>query len=101
MQTRTVGLLMACTTALSWAVLAIALKVALLTYSTGTIVWVRMVVAAALLIGLFAFTRRKWLSILYKPSWQSVVCALLLSVNYYGFMKGIELTSASNAQILI
>lgn len=101
MQTRTVGLLMAVTTALSWAVLAIALKAALLTYSTGTIVWVRMVVASVLVIGLFAIFRRQWLSILIKPSWQAVFCALLLATNYYGFMKGIELTSASNAQILI
>lgn len=93
--------MMATITALSWAVLAIALKAALLTYSSGTIVWVRMVIAAVLMVGIFAITRRHWLSILIKPGWQSVVCALLLSVNYYGYMKGVELTSASNAQILI
>jgi drug/metabolite transporter (DMT)-like permease len=101
MPQRTIGLLMAVTTALSWAVLAIALKAALLTYSSGTIVWVRMFVAALLMVAFFAFTRRHWLSILIKPGWQSVLCALLLAVNYYGYMKGVELTSASNAQILI
>lgn len=92
---------MAVITALSWAVLAIALKFALNSFSSGTIVWVRMVIATALVAGLFAIYRKSWLKILKRPPALTLLCGALLSVNYYGFMKGVEYTNASNAQILI
>lgn len=101
MSQRTIGLLMALTTALSWAVLAIALKVALQTYSSGTIVWIRMAVAAVLMLGFAVIWRPKWLRIFRTPPWSMVLGAALLAGNYYGYMKGVEYTSASNAQILI
>jgi len=92
---------MAGITALSWAILAIALKAALHTYSSGTIVWVRMAVAAAIMIGFALIWRPKWLKIFKAPPWQMVLGAVLLAGNYYGYMKAVELTTASNAQILI
>ena len=92
---------MAVTTALSWAVLAIGLKLALHTFSSGTIVWMRLVFAFALLLTAFSWKRREWLEILRRPPLAGLACGLLISFNYFGFMKGIELTSASNAQILI
>lgn len=101
MSNRSLGLMMAVITALSWAVLAIALKLALKSFSSGTIVWVRMFVATAILLLVFSWRHRNWLSILRSPPWQGLLCGGLITLNYYGFMKGVELTTASNSQILI
>jgi drug/metabolite transporter (DMT)-like permease len=98
---RAIGLWMATITALSWAVLAIALKFALHKFSSGTIVWVRMVLAFSFLLILFYQTRRDWLKILIRPPAMGLLAGVLIACNYYGFMKGVELTGASNAQILI
>jgi drug/metabolite transporter (DMT)-like permease len=92
---------MAVLTALCWAVLAIALKFALHKFSSGTIVWTRMVIAFGFLLFVFGVWRRDWLAILKRPRLSGVVAGALIACNYYGFMKGIELTSASNAQIMI
>lgn len=92
---------MATITALAWAVLAIALKFALHKFSSGTIVWTRMVIAFLVLFVGFGLYRREWLEILWRPRWIAVLSGALIACNYYGFMKGIELTSASNAQIMI
>lgn len=92
---------MATITALSWAVLAIALKFSLQTFSSGTVVWIRMVLAFALILSLFIKYRPDGLKILYRPPWLGILAGALISSNYYGFIKGIELTSASNAQIMI
>lgn len=92
---------MATITALSWAVLAIGLKLALKTFSSGTIVWFRMSIAVAIL-GVFAIGwRRKWFKIFLPPPGLAVLCGVLITCNYYGFMKAVELTTASNAQIMI
>lgn len=92
---------MATTTALSWAVLAIALKYALHTFSSGTIVWIRMLLAFGFLLVYFSLYRREWLKILAAPPWLGLLSGVLIACNYFGFMKGIELTTASNAQIMI
>lgn len=98
---RATGLLMATITALSWAVLAIGLKFALHYFSSGTIVWTRMVFAFLVLFVLFAWKRWEWLMILKRPPLLGLLAGALIACNYIGFMKGIELTSASNAQIMI
>ncbi len=92
---------MAVLTALCWAVLAIGLKLALHTFSSGSIVWMRLIFAFALLLVAFTWKRRHWLEILRHPPWRGVLAGALIAFNYFGFMKGIELTTASNAQILI
>lgn len=92
---------MATVTALSWAVLAVALKYSLQFFSSGTIVWVRMVLAFAILGALFVWHRPEGLRILKQPPWLGLLAGVLIACNYFGFMKGIELTSASNAQIMI
>jgi drug/metabolite transporter (DMT)-like permease len=101
MSPRAVGLLMATLTALCWAVLAIGLKLSLQFMSSGTIVWIRMAIAFALLFAIFAWKRRDWLSILRHPPALGLLAGVLIAANYFGFMKGIELTNASNAQIMI
>lgn len=92
---------MATVTALSWALLAIGLKLALKTFSSGTIVWFRMSIAIAMMLAFAVAYRRKWLKILMPPPWAAVLCGVLITCNYYGFMKAVELTTASNAQIMI
>lgn len=92
---------MASITALSWAVLAIGLKLALKTFSSGTIVWFRMSVAVAILLVFALLWRRGWFKILMPPPWLAVLSGVLITCNYYGFMKAVELTTASNAQIMI
>jgi len=101
MSPRARGLIMASTTALSWAVLAIGLKFALQEFSSGTIVWIRMLVAFSILFGFALYARREWLNILYRPPLAGVIAGVMIAMNYFGFMKGVELTTASNAQILI
>ncbi len=88
-------------TALSWAVLAIVLKYSLHFLDSGTIVWSRLVIATlalGLLLGLF---RPSDLQILKRLPFMAVAAGGLIAVNYFGFMKGIELTSASHAQVMI
>lgn len=102
LQQHTLGYLLAITTGLCWAVLAIGLKYALSFASSGSIVWVRMVVASALLFGfLLARNRNQVAQILKRPPLLSILAGLFLAFNYYGYMYGIELTTASNAQIMI
>ncbi|MCB0365791.1 MAG: DMT family transporter [Bdellovibrionales bacterium] len=101
MSERSIGLLCATTTALCWAVLAIGLKYALQFADSGTIVWFRMIVASLLLVTYYLIKKPDHLKILKQLPMLGVVAGLCLSANYYGYMKGVELTSPSNAQIMI
>ncbi len=93
--------MMAVTTAVCWAVLAIALKFAVQKYSSGTIVWVRLELAFLCLLIAFAAYKPKALKVIIQPPKELIAAALLIAVNYYGYMKGVELTTASSAQVLI
>lgn len=101
MTTHQKGLGFAFVTAVSWAVLAIGLKWALVELDSGSIAWSRMIFSTFFLIAFYLFMSPQKLSILKDLPWLGVVSGLCLSANYFGFMKGIELTSASNAQIMI
>jgi drug/metabolite transporter (DMT)-like permease len=92
---------MAITTALNWAVLAIVLKFSLHTLPLGSVVWARMALAFVLLAVIFLWHRPGALRILYHPPWLGLIAAAGIACNYFGFMKGVELTGASNAQIMI
>ncbi len=102
------GIIYAITTGLCWSVLAIGLKYALHFASAGTIVWVRLVVAASYLFLYYvyqSYKKHRSLKLLLKLFWppplKLVLGGLLLAFNYYGYMHGLALTSASNAQIMI
>lgn len=101
MTDRQKGLVFAIITALSWAVLAIGLKYALNFADSETIVWLRMTVATLVLGGIIAFRQPSHLKNLLSPPLLGLAAGLMLAANYLGFMKGVELTSASNAQIMI
>lgn len=92
---------MAIVTAVSWAVLAIGLKFGLHFASSGTIVWFRMLVPFVFLLCFYALRDAPKLSILARPPLTAVLAGLCLAINYFGYMKGVELTNASTAQIMI
>jgi drug/metabolite transporter (DMT)-like permease len=61
-----------------------------------------MWVASLSLIVFYAWSAPSVFKKIYRqPPWLMVVGALLLAFNYYGYMKGVELTTASNSQIMI
>lgn len=101
MDQRTAGILFAITTGLCWALLALALRYALHFASSGTIAWVRLVVAFVCLVGFYAWKDPKRLRLLWTARPLVVVAGLGLALNYIAFMRGIEFTGANNAQIMI
>ena len=101
MTPQTKGLIGAVVTALSWSILAIGLKYILFYTTSGNIAWVRMVVAFVSLGTYFAIYKREQFSIFKTLPIAAVIAGLCLSANYFGFMKGIELSSATNTQIMI
>ncbi len=95
------GILAAATTAFCWSFLAIILKVALNFTDSYTIVFYRMAFAALFMLMIGFFWQRDLLKILkHWPKWV-IVAGLGLGGNYLGYMKGVELTSPSNAQVFI
>lgn len=95
------GILFAAVTAFCWSILAIALKFTLGFASSGTIVWSRMIVAFLILIFYYAIKKPAQLNVIKSPPLLGALAGLLLAANYFGYMKGIEYTSASNTQIMI
>ncbi len=95
------GYLFAILTALCWAVLAVALKYTVQHVSSGTIVWFRMFVALIGLATIFLIVHPKQFKQTIKIPPLAYVAGLFLSANYFGYMKGVELTTASNTQIVI
>ena len=95
------GVLFASATAVLWGSLAIALKVSSGFLDAYTIVWSRFFVAFTILFFYLYFTRPKVLAYLIRPSLLNIMSGLCLGLNYIGYTKGVELTTASNTQILI
>ncbi|MGE0764549.1 MAG: DMT family transporter [Bdellovibrionales bacterium] len=101
MNPRTAGLLFAATTGVCWALLAIALRNAQAYAGTGTIAWFRMVVAFIVLLIWYAIRSPARLKLLAPKRPLILVCGLGLAINYFAYMRGLEMTTASNAQIMI
>lgn len=100
MNPQTVGLIFAVVTGICWATLAIALRQAYLHASTGTIVWFRMLIPFVILALFYGLKDPRQLKKLF-PKPLVLVAGLCLAVNYFAYMRGLELTTASNAQIMI
>jgi len=95
------GILYSIVAALMWSVLAIALKVSLNILSPGTIVCARFIIAFLILAVFLLIKRPQAFSIFRKPPLKLVIASLCLACNYFGFMKGIQYTTPSNAQVFI
>ena len=99
---RRLGLIFASLTALLWGFLAIAMKVAT---DAGIpvipIVWFRFAFSVLGVALFVAFRNRTRLAILGRPPALALVAAVLLTINYIGYLEGLESTTPTNAQILI
>ena len=96
------GLALAAFTGVCWAVLAIGLKYALQFTSSGTIVWIRMAWAVVLLTAFFLIRNPRAIKNIFKRTpLMAIGAGAFLAANYFTYMRGLELTSASNAQIMI
>lgn len=99
---KSLGLLYAWITALCWAVLAIGLKYALTFTTSDNIAALRVLIAFVGLFLIFTVFQRHELRQLTKAfPWWAIVAGCFLGFNYFGFMKGVELTGAGNAQVMI
>ena len=101
MTNRNKGILYAMSAAFLWGFLAISLKVALDYVPAVTIVWIRFVVAFSTLWVILFIKERSALNVLKRPPWLGIVAAMALTFNYVGYIKGLDLTSPSNAQVII
>lgn len=101
MTARNKGLLYAASAAFIWGFLAISLKVALDYVPAVTIVWIRFVMAFIILWGILFIKDKSALEVVKKPPLWAIVAAIALGFNYIGYIKGLDLTSPSNAQVVI
>ncbi len=101
MKAYNVGIIFAFITSVCWGFLAVALKYTSGFIDSGSIVFVRMLIASTSFIIFFYFTNKRYLTILKNPPLWAVVSAVFLAANYFCYMKGIEMTTVSNAQIMI
>lgn len=95
------GVLFAAIAALLWGVLAIALKVSLNHLTPADITWFRFFMAFALLAAYYLLKKPARLTILRHPPLLLVIASLCLSLNYFGFIKGLHYTTPVIAQIFI
>lgn len=95
------GILFASLTALLWGFLAIALKVAVKYIDPTAVAWFRFSFAFTALFILISIRNRKGLELLLRPPLLAIVAGIGLGLNYVFYIKGLDLTSPSNAQIII
>ncbi len=101
MNNRNKGIMYAASAALMWGFLAIILKVSLDFAPPITIAWMRFVIAFILLIVILYLRQPQALNVFKRPPWLAVVAALGLTFNYIGYVTGLDLTTPSNAQVII
>jgi drug/metabolite transporter (DMT)-like permease len=95
------GILYAIITAILWGTLAIVLKVSLSGLTPADITWFRFFLAFMALTLYYYFRKPSYLRILRRPPALLIIATLCLATNYFGFIKGVQLTSPSVAQIFI
>lgn len=98
-----IGLSLSLVAMVCWGILPLGLKLALQALDVFTLTWVRFLLACVLLC-LYLW----WKGQLFR--WQHlkrdvikylIIAALFLSLNYFCFVQGLALTTASNAEVLI
>jgi len=95
------GILYAIITTFLWGALAIVLKVSLSDLTPADISWFRFLLAFVALALYYYFRKPSYLRILRRPPALLVTASLCLAINYFGYVKGVQLTSPSVAQIFI
>jgi RarD protein len=95
------GLTYAAITALLWGFLPILMKIALQEFSSGSIVWFRFTFAFIVLFLFLKIRKKQPESIILSPPGFGILAGIFLAGNYYYFLKGVDVSSPSNAGILI
>jgi drug/metabolite transporter (DMT)-like permease len=98
-----IGLSLSLVAMVCWGVLPLGLKLALQALDVFTLTWARFVLAG-LLLGLYLWGKgllRHWKNLTGPVIKALIVAALFLSLNYFCFVQGLALTTASNAEVLI
>jgi drug/metabolite transporter (DMT)-like permease len=95
------GILYSIITALMWGVLAIGLKIQVNYLNSVSIVGFRIFLPFISLLFWLLLTNPKELGILRKPPLTLILASVFLAFNYFGFMRGVALTSPSSAQVFI
>lgn len=95
------GIVFAGTTAFLWGFLAIALKVAVNHVEAITVAWFRFAFAFIALFTILFWTRRETVKLMTSPPLLALVAGIGLGFNYVGYIKGLDLTTPSSAQIII
>jgi len=101
MSDSTKGILLASVAALMWAVLAIALKMALNHIDSYTIVWWRFTVSFSLILIIILFKKPSSLKIIKKPPIMLVFAGMLLGFNFIGYQEGVHYSGPAVSQIII
>lgn len=97
------GLGLALATALFWATLPIALKIALEILDPITLTWFRFLVAALVTLAWLGLRGglASYRGLSYRHGWMLGAAALLLVGNYVFYLLGVQYTTPANAQLLI
>jgi RarD protein len=95
------GITYASITALLWGFLPILMKIALQEFSSGSIVWFRFTFAFIVLFLFLKVRKKQPEKIICSPPGLGILGGIFLAGNYYYFLKGVEVSSPSNAGILI
>jgi drug/metabolite transporter (DMT)-like permease len=102
-QTWRVGFSLSLITMFLWGVLPLGLKLALQALDVFTLTWIRFVFAA-ILMSLYLGWQDQF------PSWETLkghtlrdlaIASVFLALNYFLFLQGLSMTTASNAEVLI
>ncbi len=95
------GLTFVSITALLWGFLPIFMKIALQEFSGGSIVWFRFTFAFIVLFLFLKLRKKQPESIILSPPRLGILAGIFLAGNYYYFLKGVDVSSPTNAGILI
>lgn len=96
-----IGVGFAALTALLWGFLGFSLKRAFQFSDPSTVSWFRFLFSF-LTLGLYVFFREpETRAVIRKIPFWMILAALLLSMNYVGYAKGVQITTPGNAQMLI
>jgi len=95
------GVMFAMVAGVMWAVLSVALKITLNIYTLSpfTIVWFRFSIAFIILGGVLLVRYPLMFKVFYKPPLKLIGATLCLGFNYYGYMRGLDYSTPSNAQV--
>lgn len=96
-----IGVVYACVTALLWGFLAIALKAALQFTDAITVVWFRFTLAFVVLFTVVRLKSPHQLGLMKKPPIMLLLAGLFLGANYIGYMMGIKNMGSNTSQIVI